>query len=75
MNWTEFDLDLPQGILVYQGNNREIPLKAWVAKIDISDDDISISEIWNGEYYNDLRDKHLKKQRKQVEPCIRCISV
>lgn len=49
--------------------------KSSLSKWNISDDDISISEIWNGEYYNDLRDKHLKKQRKQVEPCIRCISV
>ena len=32
MNWTEFDLDLPRGIMVYQGSNIEIPLKAWVAK-------------------------------------------
>ena len=42
MNWTEFDLDLPRGILVYQGSNKEIPLKAWVAKVDLSDDDISV---------------------------------
>ena len=42
MNWTEFDLDLPRGILVYQGSNKEIPLKAWAAKIDLSDDDISV---------------------------------
>ena len=42
MNWTEFDLDLPRGILVYQGSNKEIPLKAWVAKVDLSDNDISV---------------------------------
>jgi len=42
MNWTELDLDLPRGIMVYQGSNKEIPLKAWVAKIDLSDDDISV---------------------------------
>ena len=42
MNWTEFDLDLPRGIMVYQGSNIEIPLKAWVAKVDLSDDAISV---------------------------------
>ena len=33
MNWTEFDLDMPQGIVVMKGENKKIPLKAWVAKI------------------------------------------
>ena len=37
MNWSKFDLDLPKGIEVYSGLNSEIPLKAWVAKIDLSD--------------------------------------
>jgi hypothetical protein len=41
MNWTEFDLDLPAGIVVYEGQNKNIPLKAWVAKVDLSNARIS----------------------------------
>ena len=33
MNWTEFDLDMPEGIVVLRGENKKIPLKAWVAKL------------------------------------------
>ena len=36
MNWTEFDLDMPQGIVVMKGENKKIPLKAWVAKINLN---------------------------------------
>ena len=35
--------------------------------------DMSISEIWNSEYYNWMRKLHLQKERKQIEPCKRCI--
>ena len=41
MNWTEFDIDLPKGIIVYQGQNKQIPLKAWVAKIDLKEKNIA----------------------------------
>ena len=33
----------------------------------------NISEIWNSDYYNFLRDIHLKIQRAEIEPCKRCI--
>ena len=42
MNWTEFDLDMPEGIVVLRGENKKIPLKAWVAKIDMNIPDIQI---------------------------------
>ena len=42
MNWTEFDIDLPHGITIYQGQNRQIPLKAWAAKIDLSQEGLSV---------------------------------
>ena len=42
MNWTEFDIDLPQGITIYQGQNRQIPLKAWAAKVDLNKDYLSV---------------------------------
>jgi len=42
MNWTEFDLDLPEGISVYEGINRDIPLRAWVGKIDLNNESISV---------------------------------
>ena len=35
----------------------------------------SISEIWNSDYYNNMRKNHLNKQRKVFEPCIRCKSI
>lgn len=40
MKWSNFDLDLPDGIEVYEGTNDQIPLKAWVAKVDLSNDNI-----------------------------------
>jgi|TARA_B110000914_G_scaffold118364_1_gene103439 exopolysaccharide biosynthesis protein len=40
MNWTKFDLDLPEGIEVFEGQNKNIPLKAWVAKIDLNNESI-----------------------------------
>lgn len=40
MNWTEFDLDLPEGISILEGRNINIPLKAWVAKVNLSNSNI-----------------------------------
>lgn len=42
MNWTAFDLSLPKGISVYEGYNKEIPLRAWVAKIDLSSPSVTV---------------------------------
>ena len=42
-------------------------LSKWNAK------DMKISEIWNSKYYNWMREIHLQKERKQIEPCKRCI--
>lgn len=41
MNWTSFDLDMPKGIQILQGVNKEIPLKAWVAVVDLSNEKIT----------------------------------
>jgi len=35
----------------------------------------SISEIWNGEMYRNLRKEHLAKKRQSLEPCSRCVVV
>ena len=35
----------------------------------------SISEIWNGNTYNTLRQKHLEGERQKQEPCSRCVVV
>ena len=43
-------------------------LSAWNAK------SMSIRDIWNSEIYNNLRNKHLTKNRKSIEPCARCIA-
>ena len=32
----------------------------------------SIKSIWKSDYYNKLRDLHMKNQRNQLEPCKRC---
>ena len=42
MNWTEFDLDMPQGIVIMKGENKKLPLKAWVAKINLNSPDIRV---------------------------------
>ena len=35
----------------------------------------SITKIWNSDYYNILRKKHLNKERRDLEPCKKCISL
>ena len=45
MNWTKFDLDLPAGIILYKGFNKSMPLKAWAARVDLSQDRISASVL------------------------------
>ena len=35
----------------------------------------TIKEIWNSEYYNLIRKKHLEKQRSMIEPCKRCLNI
>ncbi len=40
MKWSNFDLDLPDGIEIYEGINDQIPLKAWVAKVDLTKENI-----------------------------------
>jgi len=35
----------------------------------------SISELWNGEMYRNLRKKHLAGKRQSLEPCSRCVVV
>jgi MoaA/NifB/PqqE/SkfB family radical SAM enzyme len=35
----------------------------------------SIKESWNSMYYNELRSKHLKRERRLISPCNRCTNV
>lgn len=35
----------------------------------------SISDVWNSEYYNQLRAHHIGRERAALEPCNRCIVV
>ena len=42
MNWNEFDLALPEGITILKGENKSLPLKAWVAKIDLDNPNIMV---------------------------------
>ena len=34
----------------------------------------SVKEIWNSKDYNNLRNQHLHSQRKNIEPCKRCLN-
>ena len=43
-------------------------LSKWNAKSQ------SIKEIWNSKDYNYLRNQHLNSQRKNIEPCKRCLN-
>ncbi|MDC1038080.1 phosphodiester glycosidase family protein [Candidatus Marinimicrobia bacterium] len=45
MNWHEFDLDLPNGIVIYSGTNKSMPLNAWVATIDLNQVQISVNVL------------------------------
>ena len=35
----------------------------------------TINEIWNSKYYNNLRNLHLNKKRKEIHPCNKCIAI
>ena len=39
-------------------------------KLDYSKN--SIKEIWSSERYNELRSRHLNKERNKINPCDRC---
>ena len=41
MDWTEFDISLPKGIVIRKGQNKNIPLQAWMAEIDLNSDGVS----------------------------------
>ena len=43
MYWEQMDIELPSGIIVFSGENKTIPLKAWVAKVDYSNRDNKIA--------------------------------
>tara|TARA_Y100000591_G_scaffold164946_1_gene142300 strand:+ start:2608 stop:3501 length:894 start_codon:yes stop_codon:yes gene_type:complete len=58
MKWSSFDLDLPKGIEVYMGINKDIPLKAWVAKIDLSQENLSVRVLSSND--KDQRDTPLQ---------------
>ena len=45
MNWHEFDLDLPNGIVIYSGTNKSLPLNAWVATVDLNQIQISVNVL------------------------------
>ena len=47
-------------------------------KSDLTPGDIfnkNISQLWKSPVYQNIRKKHLSKQRKVIEPCSRCFSV
>lgn len=42
IKWEEQDLNLPEGIDIFLGTNKTIPIKAWVAKVNLNDPRISV---------------------------------
>ena len=67
--------ELWQRMFIWQDgkvNPCDYDYKSILSKWNIKDQ--SIKSIWNSNEYNDLRNKHLNDQRKQVEPCARCIN-
>ena len=53
-------------------NPCDFDYKSKLAKYNIKNE--SVKNIWNSEYYNNLRHHHLNKLRKKIEPCARCIN-
>lgn len=43
-----------------------------VLKMNTLNEQNTLSNIWNCDYYQELRDKHINKLRNEVEPCRRC---
>ena len=41
IDWNQYNIDLPKGIDLLEGINKNIPLKAWVAIIDLANQNIS----------------------------------
>ena len=50
MNWGKFNLDLPEGIEIYEGMNNDIPLRAWAAVIDFSNTKINVKVLSSNDF-------------------------
>ena len=50
MNWAELESKFSNGIVLYYGSNPSIPLKAWVAKIDLTNPNIKVSILSSNDY-------------------------
>ena len=46
--------------------------KSYLSEWDMKDN--NISEIWNSDNYNDMREMHLNSKRSNLNPCRSCIS-
>tara|TARA_Y100001970_G_C14211377_1_gene847161 strand:- start:914 stop:1885 length:972 start_codon:yes stop_codon:yes gene_type:complete len=45
IDWNKYNIDLPEGMELFQGTNSSMPLKAWVAIIDLDNKDISVKVL------------------------------
>ena len=50
MNWTRMESNSPEGIDVFYGINEDIPLKAWVAKVDLSLSNIKVNILSSNDF-------------------------
>tara|TARA_B110000027_G_scaffold66480_1_gene71178 strand:- start:3949 stop:5133 length:1185 start_codon:yes stop_codon:yes gene_type:complete len=55
-----------------KANPCDVDYKSTLGKANIKEK--SIKEIWNSKWYNLIREKHLIKQRSELNPCKRCIN-
>lgn len=46
--------------------------KSLLSKWNVNNE--TITQIWNSDYYNDLRNKHLNNERNKINPCNKCIN-
>jgi len=47
--------------------------KSILSKNNINNE--SIKQIWNSENFNFLREKHINKKRREIQPCNKCLNV
>jgi len=50
MNWGKFNLDLPNGIEIFEGFNEQIPLKAWAAVVDLNNQNLKVKILSSNDF-------------------------
>tara|TARA_B100001013_G_scaffold98200_1_gene55146 strand:- start:1418 stop:2611 length:1194 start_codon:yes stop_codon:yes gene_type:complete len=56
-----------------KANPCDYDYKSYLSKWEMKNH--SVTDIWNSDGYNELRDQHLNERRKELTPCKSCLSV